>query len=173
MSDHQIGLEMGSQRALVTEPLSVSLLSPAHAEGLRELSREADFAGAAGMGYALSEEGVAEYIASATKAQDDGRSYIFVLTRGTEVLGVCRLIGVLGVPRLIVSIGASYRGQGNGSLLVRRVLEFAFDTSDGEWRLSGDRCPVRPCEWQHPYAPGVAGQASTNRQLTAFSKVLH
>jgi RimJ/RimL family protein N-acetyltransferase len=128
MPDHQTGLEMGSQDSVVTEPLSISPLSPAHAEGIRALSREPDFAGAAGMAVALSEEGAADYIATATKAQDDGRSYVFVLTRGTEVLGVCRLIGVLGVPRLIVSIGAAYRGQGNGSFIVRHVLEFAFET---------------------------------------------
>jgi GNAT superfamily N-acetyltransferase len=162
MSDHQIGLEMGSQRALVTEPLSVSLLSPAHAEGLRELSREADFAGAAGMGYALSEEGVGGYIASATKAQDDGRSYIFVLTRGTEVLGVCRLIGVLGVPRLIVSIGASYRGQGNGSLLVRRVLEFAFDTLQLERVTASGACLVIVAQCGH-----VNGNTLTRQEWLA------
>ena len=51
---------------------------------------------------------------------------MFVLTTGSEVSGVCRLIGVLGVPRLIVAIGRKYRGQGNGSYLVSHVLEFAF-----------------------------------------------
>ena len=38
-----------------------------------------------------------------------------------------RLIGVRGFPRLIVAVGHAYRGQGNGSFLVRHVLEFAFE----------------------------------------------
>ena len=32
-----------------------------------------------------------------------------------------------GIPRLIVAVGQAYRGQGNGSLLVGHVLEFAFE----------------------------------------------
>jgi RimJ/RimL family protein N-acetyltransferase len=74
-----------------------------------------------------SPEAVADYIMEATKAQDEGRSYVFVLTEGAELLGICRLIGVRGVPRLVVAIGHAYREQGNGSLLVGQVLEFAFE----------------------------------------------
>ena len=70
---------------------------------------------------------VAEYIAAAVKAREEGRAYVFVLTNGNQVLGVCRLIGVRGVPRLIVAVGHAYREQGNGSFLVRHVLEFAFE----------------------------------------------
>lgn len=106
---------------------TVSFLSAAHAEGLRELSREPDFTAATALSVDLSPEDAASYIATATKAREEGRSYIFVLTEGTEVLGVCRLIGVLGVPRLIVAIGGDYRGQGNGSFLVKRVLQVAFE----------------------------------------------
>ena len=88
---------------------------------------EPDVAGAAAFDLSLSHERAIEYITVATKAREDGRSYIFVLADGLEVMGICRLIGVLGVPRLIVAIGHAYRGQGNGSLLVRHVLEFAFE----------------------------------------------
>ena len=112
----------------MSESREVHVLSAAHAEGIRTLSKEPDVAAAAGLTVALSPDEAAEYIAVATKAREEGRSWIFVLTDRTEVLGVCRLIGVLGVPRLIVAIGQAYRGQGNGSFLVRHVLEFAFET---------------------------------------------
>ena len=112
----------------VNESREVQFLSTAHAEGIRALSREPDVAVAAGLGVALSPEEAAEYIAVATKAREEGRSFIFVLTDRSEVLGVCRLIGVLGVPRLIVAVGQAYRGKGNGSFLVRHVLAFAFET---------------------------------------------
>ena len=112
----------------MTEVRTVSLLAPAHAAGIRILSAEPDFAAAAGMRVNLSPEQAVEYIAVATKAREEGRSYVLVLTRGSEVLGICRLIGVLGVPRLIVAIGGAHRGQGNGSYLVRHVLKFAFDS---------------------------------------------
>jgi GNAT superfamily N-acetyltransferase len=94
------------------------------------------------MAVALSTQGVADYIATATKAREDGRSFVFVLTRGEDVLGVCRLIGVLGVPRLIVAVGAPYRGQGHGSLLVRHVLEYAFETLHLERVTASGACLV-------------------------------
>ena len=110
------------------ESREVHLLAAAHAEGLRVLSMEPDVAAAAGMGGALSAEESHEYIDAATKAREEGRAWIFVLTDRTEVLGICRLIGVLGVPRLIVAVGHAYRGRQNGSFLVRHVLDFAFQT---------------------------------------------
>ncbi len=119
---------------------SVSLLSMEHAEGLRALSREPDFAGAAGVNVAMSAEEVAEHIATAVKAQEEGRSYVFVLTEGQNVLGVCRLIGVRGLPRLIVSIGGAYRGQGNGSYLVKHVLSVAFNELQLERVTAGGAC---------------------------------
>jgi hypothetical protein len=111
----------------VSEPRGVYLLSAAHAEGFRALSGEADFAGAVGISMAPSPDEVADYVAAATKAREEGRSYVFVLTDRSEVLGVCRLIGVRGVPRLIVAVGQPFRGRGNGSFLVRHVLEFGFE----------------------------------------------
>ncbi len=111
-----------------SESREVLLLSAAHTEGLRALSREPDVAAVAAVSVALSPEAAAEYIEVATKAREEGRAWIFVLTDHSEVSGICRLIGVLGVPRLIVAIGQAYRGQGNGSFLVRHVLEFAFET---------------------------------------------
>lgn len=104
----------------------VELLGPEHAEGLRVLSTDFEFAGAAGVSVGLSAAEAADYIAEAEKAREEGRSHVFVLTKGSEVLGVCRLIGLRGVPRLIVAIGLPYRGQGNGSFLVKHVLEIAF-----------------------------------------------
>ena len=124
----------------MVEPRSVSLLSPAHAEGIRALSREPDFAAAAAMSVGMSPEEAARYIAIATEAREEGRSFIFVLTEGTEVLGICRLIGVLGVPRLVVAIGGAYRGQGNGSLIVRHVLEFAFESLQLEQVTASGAC---------------------------------
>ncbi|HEX6316532.1 MAG TPA: GNAT family N-acetyltransferase [Gemmatimonadaceae bacterium] len=109
------------------EARGVYLLSPAHADGIRALSAEPDVAAAAAMDGPLTPEEVAVYIAAAAKAREEGRSYIFVLTDGANVAGICRLIGVLGLPRLIVAIGRAYRGQGNGSFLVRHALEFAFE----------------------------------------------
>ena len=111
----------------MSESRTVAPLTAAHAEGLRVLSMESDFAAAAAMNVAISAEEAAEYIDTAEKAREEGRSYIFVLTDRDEVLGLCRLIGVLGVPRLIVAVGGAYRGQGNGSFLVKHVLEFAFE----------------------------------------------
>ena len=111
----------------MTEAREVQPLSASHAEGLRVLFREPDVAAAAGFSAAPSPLAVADYIAAATEAQEDGRSFVFVLTDRAAVLGVCRLIGVRGVPRLIVAVGHAYRGQGNGSFLVGRVLEFAFE----------------------------------------------
>lgn len=110
------------------ETREVHLLSAAHAEGLRVLSLEPDVAAVAGVNVGLSPEEAAEYILAATKAREEGRAWVFVLADRTEVSGVCRLIGALGVPRLIVAIGHAYRGQGNGSFLIRHVLEFAFET---------------------------------------------
>ena len=124
----------------MNELRAVSYLSAEHAAGLRALSREPDFAPAAGASVALSPEHAADYIATTTKAREEGRSYVFVLTKGTEVLGVCRLIGILGVPRLIVAIGGAYRGQGNGSFLVRHVLKFAFDNLHLERVTAGGAC---------------------------------
>ena len=111
----------------MSEPRGVYLLSAAHAEGLRALSEEPDVAAAAGFGVSLMPVAVADYIAATTNAREDGRAWVFVLAEGAEVLGICRLIGVRGVPRLIVAVGRAYRGKGNGSFLVRHVLEFAFD----------------------------------------------
>ena len=105
----------------------VDLLSPAHAEGLRVLAVEPDFAAAAAINVAPLPGEVAAYIVAATKAREEGRSWVFVLTDRTGMLGVCRLIGVRGVPRLIVAVGQAHRGKGNGSFLVRHVLEFAFE----------------------------------------------
>lgn len=124
----------------VTELRGVYLISVAHAEGLRALAREYDFAAAAGINTMASAEDVADYIAAATRMREEGRAWVFVLTKGTEVLGVCRLIGVQGVPRLIVSIGRAYRGQGNGSFLVRHVLEFAFEELKLERVTAGGPC---------------------------------
>lgn len=117
-----------TMRSVVNDSREVHLLSAAHAEGLHKLSREADVAAVAAIGVAPSPVEIAEYITVAENALEEGRSYVFVLTDRTEVLGICRLIGVLGVPRLIVAIGHAHRGQGNGSFLVRHVLEFAFET---------------------------------------------
>lgn len=119
---------------------SVSLLGPAHTEGIRALSREPDFAAAAAMSVAMSPEEAARYIAIATEAREEGRSFIFVLTEETAVLGICRLIGVLGVPRLVVAIGGAHRGQGNGSLIVRHVLEFAFESLHLEQVTASGAC---------------------------------
>lgn len=106
----------------------VELLSAEHAEGLRLLSMEPDVAGVAGVDVGISLDAAADFIGIATKAREDGRSYVFVLVEDGEVTGVCRLIGVLGVPRLIVGVRHAYRGQGNGAFLVRHVLENAFET---------------------------------------------
>lgn len=111
----------------MSEPRGVSLLSASHADGLRALLREPDVAGAAGFSASPSPLAVADYIAVATKAREEGRSWVFVLSDRGEVSGICRLIGVRGVPRLIVAIGSAHRGKGNGSFLVRHVLEFAFE----------------------------------------------
>jgi RimJ/RimL family protein N-acetyltransferase len=124
------------------EARGISVLSATHAEGLRVLSTEPDFAGAAGIPVALSQEQAAEYIADAIRAREEGRAYVFVLTEGTRVLGVCRLIGVLGLPRLIVAVGGAYRGQGNGTLLVRHVLEFAFADLKLDRITAGGPCLV-------------------------------
>ena len=111
----------------MTEAREVQPLSASHAEGLRALFREPDVAAAAGFSAAPSPLAVVDYIAAATEAREDGRSFVFVLTDRGAVLGLCRLIGVRGVPRLIVAVGHAYRGQGNGSFLVGHVLEFAFE----------------------------------------------
>ena len=133
------------------------------------MSSEPDFAAAAAMSVHMSPEEAARYIAIASEARDEGRSYVFVLTEGTKVLGVCRLIGVLGMPRLIVAIGGAYRGQGNGSFIVRHVLEFAFEnlhleqvTASGAClrlvaqfgRVSGNRLTMK--EWQTARAKAEA-----------------
>jgi RimJ/RimL family protein N-acetyltransferase len=111
----------------VSEARGVYLLSAEHAEGLRALAREPDFAAATSLSVAPSSGEIRDYIEAATKAREEGRSYVFVLTDRKEVLGMCRLIGVRGVPRLIVAVGHAHRGQGNGSFLVGHVLEFAFE----------------------------------------------
>lgn len=111
----------------MSEPRGVDLLAVEHAQGLRALAREPDVAAAAGINMAPSPGDVADYITAATQAREEGRSYVFVMTEGAKVLGICRLIGVRGVPRLIVAIGHAYREQGNGAALVSHVLEFAFD----------------------------------------------
>jgi RimJ/RimL family protein N-acetyltransferase len=116
------------QESTMSNSREVHLLSATHADGLRALSMEPDVAAVAAISVAPSPGETAEYITVATNAREEGRAYIFVLTDRTELLGICRLIGVLGVPRLIVAISHAYRGQGNGSFLVRHVLEFAFET---------------------------------------------
>jgi RimJ/RimL family protein N-acetyltransferase len=125
---------------MVSETRAVQLLSPEHAEGLRLLSTDLEFSAAAGTAVGLTEEGAAQYIDVAAKARDEGRSYVFVLTEGPDVLGVCRLIGVRGVPRLIVAIGLAYRGRGNGSFLVKQVLKFAFENLKEEQVTAGGAC---------------------------------
>ena len=124
----------------MAEPRSVSLLSPAHIDGIRALSREPDFAAAAAMSVNMSPEEAARYIAIASEAREEGRSFIFVLTDSANVLGICRLIGVLGVPRLVVAIGGAYRGHGNGSFIVRHVLEFAFENLQLEQVTASGAC---------------------------------
>lgn len=126
----------------MSESREVHLLPAANAEGLRVLFREPDVAAVAAIIAAPSAEEVAEYVDEATKAQEEGRSYIFVLTDRSQVSGICRLIGVLGVPRLIVAIGHAYRGRGNGLFLVRHVLEFAFETLQLERVTAGGPCLV-------------------------------
>ena len=146
-------------RPPVAEPFSITLVSPAHSDGIRALSREPDVAGSAGMGVPLSGEGAASYIETAMKAREEGRSFIFVLSSGTEVLGICRLIGVLGVPRLIVSIGGAYRGQGNGSRLVGHVLEFAFETLQLERVTASGACLVIVAQFGRVDGNGITRQA--------------
>ena len=125
----------------MTGQRSVSVLSAVHAEGFQTLSREPDFAAAAGVDVSLSLDAAREVIATATKASDEGRSWIFALTEDTgTLLAVCRLIGVMGVPRLIVAVGGAYRGQGNGVFLVRHVLEFAFEKLQLERVTAGGAC---------------------------------
>jgi GNAT superfamily N-acetyltransferase len=118
----------------------VMLLSAEHADGLRALSAEPDVAAAAAMDGPLSPEGAARYVADAEEAREDGQSYVFVLTEDTSVSGICRLIGVRGVPRLIVAVGQAWRGRGNGSFLVRHVLEFAFDELELEQVTATGAC---------------------------------
>ena len=105
----------------------VHVLSNHHADGIQALFTEPDVAAVAGADVGMSLEAVDEYIKVATEAREDGWAYIFVLTVGTRVTGICRLIGVRGVPRLIVGVSAAYRGRGFGAILVRHVLEFAFE----------------------------------------------
>jgi RimJ/RimL family protein N-acetyltransferase len=137
----------------------VELLTAEHAEGLRVLSTDFAFAAAAGVSVGLSAEKAADYIAVAAKAREEGRSYVFVLVDGTVVMGVCRLIGIRGVPRLIVAIGLPYRGQGNGSFLVRHVLEFAF-AKLGEERVTASG----PClRLLAQFGPLSGGQALTRK----------
>jgi RimJ/RimL family protein N-acetyltransferase len=124
----------------LSETREVLMMAMEHAEGLRALFGEPDVAAAAGISMAPSPGQIADYIEAATKARDEGRSYIFVLANGPAVLGVCRLIGVRGVPRLIVAIGHAYRGQGNGSFLVRHVLEFAFENLGTEQVTATGAC---------------------------------
>ena len=112
----------------MTQSRRVDLLSTDHLDGLRVLSTEYDVAAVLGVAGPLSATEAAEYIETTIKARDEGRSYVFVLTDGTDVLGICRLIGVKGVPRLIVAVGGAYRGRGNGLRLVKHVLEYAFET---------------------------------------------
>ncbi len=112
----------------VSDSRDVQFLSAAHAAGLQALSMEPDVAAVAGVDVAISLDIALEFIALATKARENGRAFIFVLTHGPEVSGICRLIGVLGVPRLIVAVAHAYRGQGNGAFLVGHVLEYAFET---------------------------------------------
>ena len=126
----------------MSESREVHLLSPAHAESIRALSTEPDVAAAAAFDVPLTPEEAIDYITVATAAREEGRAYIFVLTASTNVTGICRLIGVLGVPRLIVAIGHAYRGQGNGSFLVRHVLEFAFETLELERVTATGACLV-------------------------------
>ena len=142
----------------VSESREVHLLSTAHAEGIRALSREPDVAAAVGLSVALSPEEAAEYIAVATSAREEGRSYVFVLTDRSEVLGVCRLIGVLGVPRLIVAIGRAYRGQGNGSFLVRHVLAFAFETLQLERVTATGACLLLVSQFGRVHDSGLTRQ---------------
>jgi GNAT superfamily N-acetyltransferase len=106
----------------------VELLAAHHAEGLRLLSMEPDLAAVAAIDVSISLDAAAEFIDIATKAREAGRSSVFVLVEGSEVTGVCRLIGILGVPRLIVGVRYAYRGRGNGAFLVRHVLAHAFET---------------------------------------------
>jgi RimJ/RimL family protein N-acetyltransferase len=116
----------------VSESREVQVLSADHAEGVRTLSMEPDVAGAAGLGVSMTPDETLAYMASAMEAREAGIANVFVLTDGAKVLGICRLIGVRGVPRLIVAVGRAYRGQGNGSFLVRHVLQYAFETLDLE-----------------------------------------
>ena len=122
------------------ESRAVHLLSPVHAPGLRALAEEPDFAAATGFNVTPSTEEVARYITESTKAREEGRAYVFVLTEREAVLGVCRLIGVRGIPRMIVAVGHAYRGQGNGSFLVRHVLEFAFENLELEQVTATGAC---------------------------------
>lgn len=124
----------------MSETRRVQPLSADHAEGLRALSSEPDFAGAAGVDLNLTLEEARKTIATAVEASEEGRAYVFVLTRGTDVLGVCRLIGARGVPRAIVSIGGAYRGQGNGLFVLRHVVDFAFETLKLERVTAGGAC---------------------------------
>jgi GNAT superfamily N-acetyltransferase len=124
----------------VTESRTVTLLSPEHVDGLRALSAEPDVTAAAAMDGPLTPEEAARYVADAEKAREDGQSYVFVLTEGTSVSGICRLIGVRGVPRLIVAVGQAWRGRGNGSFLVRHVLAFAFDELELEQVTATGAC---------------------------------
>ena len=136
----------------------VALLSVAEIEGLRALSTEPDVAAVMGVNVALTPEQAAEYIATVTSAQEHGRSYVFVLTDATNVLGICRLIGILGVPRLIVAVGHAWRGQGNGRFLVEHVLEFAFNTLGLELVTATGPCLSIVSQFGHLSGNGLSRQ---------------
>jgi hypothetical protein len=118
---------------------------------------EPDVAAAAGLGVALSVQEAVEYITVATKAREEGRAYIFVLTDRTRVSGICRLIGVLGVPRLIVAISHAYRGRGNGSFLVRHVLDSPLPTLQLE-RVATGACLRIVSQFGRPDGNGLSRQ---------------
>jgi RimJ/RimL family protein N-acetyltransferase len=101
---------------------------------------EPEVAAVMGVSGPMSPDESEAYVIQAIQARDEGRSYVFVLTDRGEVTGVCRLIGVRGVPRLIVATARSQRGKGNGSFLVERVLEFAFQHLELEQVTASGAC---------------------------------
>lgn len=121
------------------ETRGVYALSPDHADAIRSLARDPEIAVAIGISGSPSERDVRDWISAQGHARAEGRAYLFVLSDGDDVVGLCGLTDAGGAepPRFTVTIDRAHRGTGHAAFAGRRMLELAFQNLQLDRIVSG------------------------------------
>ncbi len=110
------------------ERRAVHSLSVSHAPASQSLCEDPEIAALLGLSRSPSRDDVTRFIEERLAARNAGSAYVFLLTQGTTILGICGLLdaGSGTPPELMVATASGHRGAGHATFASERVLELAF-----------------------------------------------